>query len=284
MAQYAIRTANTIVENITDVTGKAIHPYYPLDAYIDGYVANEWSVPALLGVFFGACIALFSFTYFLAKRINSSLNTGELTTIMWFVLSGSIHMLFEGYYAYNYATLGTKQTLIGQMWKEYAFSDSRYLTQDSFVLCMETVTAVCWGPGCFIVAALVMLRSPFRYPLQMLVSMGQFYGDALYYATSFFDHHVMGITYSRPEPFYFYFYFVLMNLFWIVVPGCEYSSRWLSSIPLLTDGVRFDIPKYSANSEGYCNSAAARNLQKDCLKMVGNEGMRMDLGHLKAYW
>ncbi|KXL43813.1 hypothetical protein M433DRAFT_58733 [Acidomyces richmondensis BFW] len=205
--------------NITEVSGKPLHPYYPLDATINGYAANEWPVPALLGVFFGACAGLFSSTYFFAKRINSSLTNGELTTIMWFVLSGSIHMLFEGYYAYNYATLGAKQTLIGQMWKEYAFSDSRYLTQNSFVLCMETVTAVCWGPGCFIVAALVMLRSPFRYPLQLVVSMGQFYGDALYYATSFFDHHVMGITYSRPEPFYFYFYFVLMNLFWIVVPG-----------------------------------------------------------------
>ena len=32
--------------------------------------------------------------------------------------------------------------LFGQFWKEYAMSDSRYLTSDAFVLCMETVTAV----------------------------------------------------------------------------------------------------------------------------------------------
>lgn len=32
--------------------------------------------------------------------------------------------------------------LFGQMWKEYSWSDSRYLTSDAFVLCMETVTAV----------------------------------------------------------------------------------------------------------------------------------------------
>ncbi|CAL3965508.1 unnamed protein product, partial [Diplocarpon coronariae] len=31
--------------------------------------------------------------------------------------------------------------LFGQLWKEYALSDSRYLTSDPFVLCMETVTA-----------------------------------------------------------------------------------------------------------------------------------------------
>jgi cholestenol Delta-isomerase len=226
MADHLIPPAASLASNLTTMSLPA-HPYYPLDATIDSYAANEWSVPALLSVFFGACTLLFTGTYFLAKRITASLKppvtltTGELLTIMWFVLSGSIHIFFEGYYAFNYATLGGKQTLIGQMWKEYAFSDSRYLTKNSFVLCMETVTAVCWGPGCFIVAALIMLRHPGRFPVQMVVSMGQFYGDALYYATSAFDHYVMGVTYSRPEAFYFWFYFVLMNFFWIVIPGCK---------------------------------------------------------------
>ena len=140
---------------------------------------------------------------------------------MWFVLSGSIHLFFEGYYAANYATLGSKQTLIGQMWKEYAFSDSRYLTRNTFVLCMETMTAVCWGPGCIAVAILIILRHPLRFPIQLIVSVGQFYGDALYYATSFFDHYVAGISYSRPEAFYYWFYFILMNFFWLVIPGSK---------------------------------------------------------------
>ena len=35
-----------------------------------------------------------------------------------------------------------RQDPFGQMWKEYAYSDSRYMTSDAFVLCMETVTAV----------------------------------------------------------------------------------------------------------------------------------------------
>lgn len=41
--------------------------------------------------------------------------------------------------------------------------------------------------------------------------MGQLYGDALYYATSFFDHAVNGISYSRPEAVYFWCYFVGCN-------------------------------------------------------------------------
>ncbi|KAK4631293.1 3-beta-hydroxysteroid-Delta(8),Delta(7)-isomerase [Fulvia fulva] len=207
------------VENATQVAEQTFNPYYPVGSIIEGYAANEWTVLELLGVFFGACTLLFSTTYVLAKRIQPTLSKGELLTIMWFVLSGAIHIFFEGYYAANYATLGSKQTLLGQMWKEYAFSDSRYLTKNSFVLCVESITALFWGPGSLLVAGLVVARHPMRYPLQMLVSMGQFYGDVLYYATSFFDHYTAGISYSRPEAFYFWFYFILMNFFWIIIPG-----------------------------------------------------------------
>lgn len=47
-----------------------------------------------------------------------------------------------GYFALNHARMGGMQDFFGQLWKEYALSDSRYLTSDPFVLCMETVTAV----------------------------------------------------------------------------------------------------------------------------------------------
>jgi cholestenol delta-isomerase len=48
-----------------------------------------------------------------------------------------------GYFSLNHTRMGPAQDLFGQLWKEYALSDSRYLTSDPFVLCMETVTAVC---------------------------------------------------------------------------------------------------------------------------------------------
>ena len=48
-----------------------------------------------------------------------------------------------GYFAFNHTNLPGSQTFFGQLWKEYSFADSRYLTSDPFVLCMETVTAVC---------------------------------------------------------------------------------------------------------------------------------------------
>src|SRR5579859_5463119 len=56
--------------------------------------------------------------------------------------AGTIHVFFEGYFAYNHTRMAPATDLLGQMWKEYAYSDSRYLTSDPLVLCMETITAV----------------------------------------------------------------------------------------------------------------------------------------------
>lgn len=38
--------------------------------------------------------------------------------------------------------MASAQDLFGQLWKEYALSDSRYMTSDTVVLCMETMTVV----------------------------------------------------------------------------------------------------------------------------------------------
>lgn len=71
----------------------------------------------------------------------------------------------------------------------------------------------------FVTAGLIAVDHPLRFPLQIIVSLGQLYGDVLYYATSMFDHYILDLSYSRPEAAYFWGYFVLMNAFWIVFPG-----------------------------------------------------------------
>jgi len=118
------------------------HPYYPIEKEIVGYLANELGTLDLLLMFAAGCVAIFSVTYVMVKRLRPNASTGDLSTIMWFVLCGCIHSFFEGYFAYNFRNMGGLNDLFGQLWKEYALSDSRYLTQDAFVLCMETVTAV----------------------------------------------------------------------------------------------------------------------------------------------
>lgn len=47
-----------------------------------------------------------------------------------------------GYFVWNHATLAGLQSVFAQAWKEYALSDSRYLTSDVFMLCVESITVV----------------------------------------------------------------------------------------------------------------------------------------------
>jgi len=56
--------------------------------------------------------------------------------------AGAIHLLIEGYFSFNHARMPAMQDWLGQGWKEYAYSDSRYMTAEPFVVCMESVTAV----------------------------------------------------------------------------------------------------------------------------------------------
>ena len=76
---------DTVTENISDYA-KPIHPYYPLDAEIAGFVANKSTVLALLGTFVAGCTAVFALTYLLVKKVNPQLPKHELVTVMWFVL------------------------------------------------------------------------------------------------------------------------------------------------------------------------------------------------------
>ncbi|KAF1996367.1 EBDP4, emopamil-binding protein [Amniculicola lignicola CBS 123094] len=196
-----------------------MHPYYPLGVEVAGYLANEWNTLELCSMFAAGCTVIFGITYALVRKLRPNASTPDLITVMWFVLCGFIHLTFEGYFAYNFRRMGGMQDLYGQLWKEYSLSDSRYLTQDAFVLCMETITAVCWGPLSFVTAGMIATDHPLRYPFQTIVSLGQLYGDVLYYATSMFDECILNVRYSRPEAAYYWGYFVLMNSFWIVIPG-----------------------------------------------------------------
>ena len=95
-----------------------------------------------------------------------------------------------------------------------------------------------------------------RYPIQIIVSLGQLYGDVLYYCTSLVDYYMLNVNYSRPEAFYFWFYFVFMNAFWIVIPailiysGIKCSARAFESLEkagyrLEINGVTGDAKKLS---------------------------------------
>ncbi|KAF2197851.1 Emopamil-binding protein [Delitschia confertaspora ATCC 74209] len=205
----------------SDELEHALHPFYPVGAIIKDYAANTLSSPVIL-VYFSTLVAAFLLpaAYALTRaRRGQGLPRQEFAVAMWFALCGYIHLAVEGYFVFNHATLAADPGLFGQMWKEYALSDSRYLTSDTFTVCMETVTTVLWGPLSLLAAYFIAIDHPARHPLQALISFGQIYGDILYLSTSFFDEAYRETAYSRPEPFYFYGYFIFLNAIWLVIPG-----------------------------------------------------------------
>lgn len=74
----------------------ATHPYYPLGVDIPGYVANTLSTQTILAIFSTACAGALLPALFLIRRAAPKLSTADLTTAMWFVLCGCIHLVLEG--------------------------------------------------------------------------------------------------------------------------------------------------------------------------------------------
>ncbi|KAJ5930959.1 hypothetical protein N7466_006452 [Penicillium verhagenii] len=194
------------------------HPYYPLGVIVDNYVTNTIPAPVLVLIFAVGTLAIFGGTHLVIKHSRLNIPPSEVAATMWFVLCGFIHLFFEGYLSVNFRDVAGRSDIFGQLWKEYSLSDSRYLLQDPFVVCMETVTAFIWGPMSFACAYCIIKDHPLRHPLQSIISLGQLYGDILYFATTSFNETIAQIISCRPETFYFWFYYVFFNAWWIVIP------------------------------------------------------------------
>ncbi|KAI1393553.1 EBP-domain-containing protein [Hypoxylon trugodes] len=195
------------------------HPYYPLGVNITGYAANEATVPMLLASLGGMLgFAILGASAF-ALRFNSNLTKSNIALLGWFVMNGCLHCFFEGYFVLNHATVASSQNVFAQLWKEYALSDSRYLTSDFFMLSVESITTFIWGPLCFANAIAIARGSPSRHVLRIIVCMAHLYGVALYYSTSLCETYFTGRSHSRPEFLYFWVYYVGFNLPWAIVPA-----------------------------------------------------------------
>lgn len=66
------------------------HPYYPIEAELVGYLANEWSVLTLLTLFAGGWVAILGGTLGLVTYVRPKMPNADKLAILWFVLSRSI--------------------------------------------------------------------------------------------------------------------------------------------------------------------------------------------------
>ncbi|XP_065323213.1 3-beta-hydroxysteroid-Delta(8),Delta(7)-isomerase-like [Gordionus sp. m RMFG-2023] len=150
--------------------------------------------------------------------------------VFWFSLCGCIHCFLEGYFSLNHKTISADNTLLAQIWKEYALSDSRYMISDPFTLSMETVTAFFVGPLCFLASYWHIKDDNRVYILQLIISVSQIYGDVLYISTNWLEN----FKFTNPtDPFFFWFYFIFMNIIWIIVPSFIIYDSYVNLIKSL---------------------------------------------------
>ncbi|KAJ2832272.1 hypothetical protein GGI24_001294 [Coemansia furcata] len=190
------------------------HPYYPQDVPIPHYVVSKLDMGQAFLTLGSAIAIIMVVSGVLIGRARNGLSCKDKAIVVWMLVCAGIHIVLEGYFSFNHGTLAGKQTIMADLWREYAHSDSRYLTSDPFTVIMEGITAVFDGSFALVAAYGILADSPIRHPAQLITSLAQLYGDVLYMATNYMED----FRYTNPHPLYFYGYFVLMNLPWIVIP------------------------------------------------------------------
>ncbi|KAL5039703.1 hypothetical protein BDEG_28284 [Batrachochytrium dendrobatidis JEL423] len=204
------------------------HPYYPRTLSIPSYSGRTWSPLQILGIFFSIIFITMVIGYrvisvsphYSSKTKSSkvaqasSAPLGTRLIFLWFLACSGIHFITEGYYVAFNQTIASRNSFMAELWKEYALSDSRYITSDQTIVWIEAITAYIWGPLCFIACCMIYKNCSKRHLVLFSISFGQLYGDIIYYATTLAE----GAPHCNPHPFYFYFYFIFMNLFWIFIP------------------------------------------------------------------
>lgn len=65
---------------------EAPHPFYPLGVELVGYVANDWDMSAIFGVFGGALLTLYAGTRAITNKLNADLPVRDQVLVVWFVL------------------------------------------------------------------------------------------------------------------------------------------------------------------------------------------------------
>ncbi|XP_062890808.1 3-beta-hydroxysteroid-Delta(8),Delta(7)-isomerase [Mobula hypostoma] len=192
------------------------HPYWPRELQLPGYRHNEKPLWKLLSFVFAGSGLLLAGTWLLTARARAGRpGVARRLVVCWFAVCAFVHGVIEGWFSLYHGQLAGDQAFLSQIWKEYAKGDSRYISSDNFTVCMETITAWAWGPLSIWTVFAFLQNKPYRLVLQLIISLGQLYGDVLYLFTEYRD----GFRHSEPgHPLYFWFYFVFLNSLWILIP------------------------------------------------------------------
>ncbi|UKZ47883.1 hypothetical protein TrVGV298_002117 [Trichoderma virens] len=132
---------DTVEQVVADLP---LHPFSPFAMELPTYVANTIAAPVLVSIFAAGYAVIFLITYGIIQRMRPSMGSGEMAVAMWFALCGCIYLFFDGYFSYNAFDMAGKTDIFGQLWKEYALSDSRYMSQDALLAAATRNVLTVW--------------------------------------------------------------------------------------------------------------------------------------------
>ncbi|XP_038066949.1 3-beta-hydroxysteroid-Delta(8),Delta(7)-isomerase-like isoform X1 [Patiria miniata] len=201
------------------------HPYFPLDLHLPHYRENTLPFHVVVAVVVVSFAVAFLATWMLVRRdrFGRVLRFEEKAILCWFGMSGCIHVILEGYLTLTSGTIAGSNTILAQIWKEYAKGDSRYVSNDTCTIVMETITAWLEGPGCFLIVWAFITRHPMRHVMQLAVSIGQTYGVLIYFITEYYEDFSHGPLW---HPIYFWLYVIGFNAPWAIIPPLLIRQSW----------------------------------------------------------
>lgn len=197
------------------------HPYVPVDLDLPGFVPGFLPQSTILGVFALASLLVVSLVWFLSGRLPKLQKIDRLL-MCWWLFTGLTHMVLEGYFVFSPEFYKEKTpNYFAEVWKEYSKGDSRYAARESGVVAIEGITAVLEGPASLLAVYAIATKQPYSYILQVVISLGQLYGTAVYFITSLLD----GDNFAASMDYY-YAYYIFANGWWVVIPTLIVIRCW----------------------------------------------------------
>ena len=125
-----------------DAASDPRHPYHPRTLQLDHYVENDLPLPIVFTYLFAGLALVWGSTLALRSRLHPGLSRLDTACALWFATCASLHLFFEGHYVLRHSTIAAENSVLSQLWKEYAKSDSRYVSGDLQLLAIELITVV----------------------------------------------------------------------------------------------------------------------------------------------
>ncbi|KAE8125120.1 hypothetical protein FH972_019955 [Carpinus fangiana] len=197
------------------------HPYVPRDLKLPGFVPCSLSQSAILLVYGVSSLLVVSLVWLLSGR-SPKKSKIDRWLMCWWAFTGLTHMIVEGYFAFSPEFYKDKTGFyLAEVWKEYSKGDSRYAARDAGIVTVEGLTAVLEGPASLLAVFAIATGKSYSYILQFAISLGQLYGTAVYFVTSYLEG-----DHFAASSYYYYAYYIGANASWIVIPTLISIRCW----------------------------------------------------------